>query len=55
MENQNDKQPSTALDKMNELYSWLTTWEKYVTKENRERETVIEDQPRKRVYVKRKK
>lgn len=50
-----DKLTSTALDNMNELYSWLTTWEKYVASENRERETTTEDQPRKRVYVKRKK
>ena len=50
-----DQQPSTALDKMNDLYSWLTTREKYVASESRERETTTEEKPRKRVSVKRKK
>lgn len=52
-----DKAPKdkTALDNMNELYSWLTTWDKYVQNEdsNHEKPTT-ENQPRKRVFVKRK-
>ena len=43
-------------ENMNELYSWLTTWNKYVQNEedsNHEKPTT-ENQPRKRVFVKRK-
>jgi hypothetical protein len=30
---------TTALDNMNQLYQWLTTWEKYVQKDTRERDS----------------
>ena len=30
---------TTALDNMNQLYQWLTTWDKYVQKDTRERDS----------------
>lgn len=29
----------TALDNMNQLYQWLTTWDKYVQNDNRKRDS----------------
>lgn len=51
MEN-SEPQPS-ALDRMNELYSWLTAWDKYVQKEDRVRDPDTTDtKPRKKVVLK---
>lgn len=38
---------------MNELFTWMTTWDKYVKTDNRERdEEPAETKPRKRVVLK---
>ena len=40
----------SALDSMNELYTWLTAWDKDVNKQVRKREEdTTENKPRKRV------
>ena len=48
---------TSALDNMNELYEWLTAWDKHVQGNTRTRpndnETTEEEKPRKRVHVKR--
>ena len=48
---------TSALDNMNELYKWLTAWDKHVQGDTRSRpndnDTIEEQKPRKRVYVKR--
>ena len=43
----------SALDSMNELYTWLTAWDKDVNKQVRKRdEDTTEEKPRKRVSYK---
>lgn len=43
----------SALDSMNELYTWLTAWDKDVNKQVRKREEdTTEDKPRKKVSIK---
>ena len=43
----------SALDSMNELYTWLTAWDKDVNKQVRKRdEDTTEDKPRKKVSIK---
>ena len=43
----------SALDSMNELYTWLTAWDKYVNKQVRKREEdTTEEKRRKKVVYK---
>ena len=49
-----EKSPKkSVLDSMNELYTWLTAWDKDVNKQVRKRdEDTTEEKPRKRVVCK---
>lgn len=48
------KETNSPLDNMNELHEWMTTWEKFVTKDTRKREpdNNSEQPRRKRVVLK---
>lgn len=54
MENQNSQ--LSAYDRMRELHTWLDTWDRYVQRETRTRDTETSDvneptPPRKRVVI----